>query len=371
MSTGSGGSTGSIGSKTGSTASTGSGGSTGSITSNNLDADADPFEPDVMFGPFVARSVGTSAGRSDDALWPRGQPIPKGQPKGSRRTKTYDDDSGNRKFGTVMGAADARALAKKARREKLDVVFDQSHSKGGRNAKKNMSKERYDRYKALTKMEDILKAENEDMTYSWSSGPSDTVMRHGKNKYGKGGDDLAFDIEHGIAMIKSGDGGFLRAALAKKAAPSRVAVQVLQAKCVLPVKDPLIEAGIKWAEQSGIDAERGGAQAMPMWLASACAAQTVVMADGMIEPVTIEEAMRLPEWKLWFDAIEKEVKSLIEMGTWEEVDESVPASRGKKILPSKMVLKVKLKQNEEGVMVLDKVKCRLTAGGQVETILRR
>ena len=30
------------------------------------------------------------------------------------------------------------------------------------------------------------------------------------------------------------------------------------------------------------------------------------------------------------------------MGTWEEVDESVPASRGKKILPSKMVLKVKL-----------------------------
>ena len=48
------------------------------------------------------------------------------------------------------------------------------------------------------------------------------------------------------------------------------------------------------------------------------------------------------------------------MGTWEEVDGSVPASRGKKILPSKMVLKVKLKQNEEGVMVLNKVKARLT-----------
>jgi hypothetical protein len=316
--------------------------------------------------------------------------MPKGVPRGSRRTKTWDDDTGNRKVGTVMDKAEARALAKRARAEKLDVVFDPLHSKGGRRQKQNMSKERYDRYRRLTKMEDILKAEKEPMTYSWSSGPTDTVMRHGKNRYGKSGDDLAFDIEHGIAMIKSGDGGFLRAALAKKAAPSRVAVQVLRARSVLRpiedhighhsgaggienhighhlgaggIEDPLMEAGVEWVKQSGIDAERDGAKELPVWIASACAAKTMLMADGMIEPVTIEEAMQLPEWKLWHRAIEKEVSSLVEMGTWEEVDESVPAGRGKKILPSKIVLKLKLKQSENGEMVLDKVKARLVAGG--------
>jgi hypothetical protein len=82
----------------------------------------------------------------------------------------------------------------------------------------------------------------------------------------------------------------------------------------------------------------------------------------MIEPVTIEEAMRLPEWCMWQRAIEKEVGDLVKMDTWDEVDESEPASKGRKILPSKFVLKIKLK-DVAGQLVLDKVKARLTAGG--------
>ena len=337
------------------------GSSIGSGGSSGLDPDADAFEP-IGFTRFTSRTVGTSSGRSDDALWPRGQPIPNGASRGSRRTKEFDDGTGGRKFGTEMSGKEARKLARKARKEHLDVVFDPNHTKGGRKQRTSMSKERYERYRRLTKMEDILKAENEPMTYSWESGPTDTVMRNGKNKFGKSGDDLAFDIEHGIAMIKDGNGGFLRAALAKKAAPTRAAVQELQAQGVLPIQEDPIEKGIEWAKKSGIDAERDGAKELPGWLASACAAKVQLMVDGMKEPMTVEEAMDLPEWKMWQEAIEKEVSGLVKIGTWEEVDESVPAARKKKILPSKLVLTLKTRE-EGGVMVLDKVKARLVGGG--------
>ena len=55
----------------------------------------------------------------------------------------------------------------------------------------------------------------------------------------------------------------------------------------------------------------------------------MVQVDGMIEPVSIKQAMRLPEWESWKAAVEKEVRGLVEVGVWDEVPRSeVPAGRG-------------------------------------------
>jgi hypothetical protein len=327
------------------------------------------FEPSIH-DQFVPSTSGTSVGgASGDHLLDHDAELP--NVSGSRRTATYADGGGNRKFGSTMPDAAARDMVNKARREKLGVVFDPQHSKGGRNATTNMSKERYNVYKDLTTMEEIERAEQTPIQYSWESEPTDTVMRRGTNQFGKGGDDLRFDIQKGVALVQDGHGGYLKASLMAAQTPYRQAVQQLVACGAIELVAPgaveaheqsFIDEAHKWLEQSGIDADRGGAVEMPAWLAMAAKANTEVIVDGMTEPVTIMEAMNLPESHLWMAAIEKEVQGLIANGTWEEVDEMDVARLGRKVLPSRFVLKIKVKE-VGGVMVLDKVKARLTAGG--------
>ena len=256
----------------------------------------------------------------------------------------------------------AREICNRARREKLPVVFDTTHTKGGRNQTKNMSKERYAVYKDLTTMEQLIAAENTPFQYSWESEPSDTVMRRGKNQFGKSGDDLHFDVKHGIALVQDGHGGYLKAALMAARTPYRKGVQDLVACGAIEVKeDAFLDECTRWLDQSGIDADRGGAVELPAWLAMAAKAQTQVLVNGMVEPMTIVEAMKLPESHLWRAAIEKEVQGLIANDTWEEVDERDVARRGRTVLPSRFVLKIKTKE-VDGVMVLDKLKARLDLG---------
>jgi hypothetical protein len=274
---------------------------------------------------------------------------------GRRRTKK------NRKFGSEMSSKDARALAKQARSEMLDVEFDRSHSKAG------MSGERYERYKSLTKMQDILDAEKEPLIYA--NGRNATVMLQGG-----GSDDLAFDIEKGLALIKQGLGG-RNGKTAMSTLQDDSAKRVRRVFSALRAEGALGDApwkreALDWMGTSGIDTERrGGAAEMPTWFAMAAKQGVLVELDGMVEPVTIREAMMLPDWELWQKSVEKEVLGLVANGTWDEVDRSEATAKGATILPSRFVLKIKVKQDTVvgsptyGRHILDKLKSRLVAGG--------
>ena len=92
--------------------------------------------------------------------------------------------------------------------------------------------------------------------------------------------------------------------------------------------------------------------------------RATVYVDGMREPVSIGEAMRLPEWKLWAEAIRKEVSKLVAAGVWQEIPRSeVPA--GRRCVKSHFVFKIKTKDDGSGRLVLDKVKARLVFGGHL------
>jgi len=319
------------------------------VTSNPFDREDQP-----LFLQFGSRTIGTAPGHDRGALRKRGSPKP--AKSGRRRTKK------NQKFGSEMSGAQASELAQRARKEMLDVEFDQSHSKSG------ISGERYERYKRLSKMQEVLDAEKEPLMYS--NGTLDTVMRKGKNRFGKSGNDLKFDIEKGLCMIKDGHGGYLKAAVIAQQKPVRKAISALRVEGVLDRDEPWKDEALEWLKNSGIDSERrGGAAELPGWMAMAAKSSMMFELDGMIEPLTVQEAMNLPEWEMWKDAIEKEVLGLVANGTWDEVDRSEAAARGKSILPSRMVLKLKLKQDTEkgsptyGRHILDKVKARLVAGG--------
>ena len=330
--------------------------------SKPMDPMAAAFEAPVAFQQFAPRTLGTSAGPSSNALWPRGQDLPDGALTGRRRTLKKADGSGNRKFGSEMSARNAGALARRARKEKLEIEFDQKHSKAG------MSGERYERYKSLKKMNNILKAETEPYTYTKgvNKGRTETVMLRDGSR-----DDLKFDLQKGVALVRDGHGGFLTAAVLAATAPQRKALKMVRACGALKVReDEFISEAREWVEQSGIDAAEGGANELPTWMAMAAKMNVHVMADGMIEPANIKEAMRMPEWAAWQRSIEKEVAGLVEMGTWEEVDISVPRSRGKTILPCKIVLKIKTHQNEFGEMVVTKCKARAVAGGPARALER-
>ena len=313
-------------------------------------AEPNPFdrEEQPLFLQFGPRTIGTAPGNDRGALMKRGSP----KPVASGRRRTRKD----RKFGSEMSDADAAGLAQRARKEKLDVEFDQEHSKAG------MSGERYERYKSLKKMEDVLAAEKEPFTYA--NGRTETVMLKSGSR-----DDLKFDIQKGLCMVKDGHGGYLKAALLKMAEPYRKGILALRVQGVLGDESWTSEA-VDWLKSSGIDSERrGGVSELPGWLAMAAKSNVEFELNGMIEPLTVQEAMNLPEWELWKDAIEKEVLGLVANGTWDEVDREMASSKNKTILPSKLVLKLKVKQDTEegsptfGRHVLDKVKARLVAGG--------
>ena len=331
-------------------------GQRGLRSSAGLDARADWFTPQNAFAEGGSVTIGTSAGGdSREQLRDAGEAAPVGA--GSRRTKKFADGTGDRKFGTVMTRAEARELVQRARKERLGVAFDPNHSKGGRKQDRNMSAERYEVYKDLHTMEEIEEAERLPFTYSW--GAKDTVMRRGKNQFGKVGDDLLFDVERGIALIQAGAAtvGGVSAAAAFQMAPYRRAVKSLMAAGVVQMDEAFYGEAVGWYEANG-----SGHGQVPTWFAMAAKARTQVVVDGMVEPMSIKQATMLPEWPQWKAAIEKEIKGLLENDTWEEVDRSEAVGKGKRVLPARMILTIKTKE-VEGVMVMDKLKGRFVYGG--------
>ena len=72
-------------------------------------------------------------------------------------------------------------------------------------------------------------------------------------------------------------------------------------------------------------------------------------------PKTVREALASPEWREWVDAIHAELTSLIEKGTFE----ISPTPAGRKVIPTKIVLKIKMKSNGE----VEKFKARICVLG--------
>ena len=300
-----------------------------------LSVGAEEFVPPA-FREGAATTIGSSAGAdSREVLREPGETAPVGA--GSRRTKKRVDGSGDRKFGSEMTKEAARALANEAREKMLDVQFDEGHSKTG------MSGERYDRYKSLTKMQEILDAEKTPLTYG--NGRTETVMLRG---------DLQHDVEKGIAMIKSGAGGYLAAAAMFEEAPARRGVQKLMDAGVIEHDDEWYGAAKGWGRGSEV----------PSWYAMAAKARAMVVIDGMVEPISLRQATTLAEWPSWMESIQREVQGLLKQGTWEEVDRSEAVEKGAKVIGSHFIFKVKVKE-VEGRYVLDKLKSRLVYGGHL------
>ena len=63
-----------------------------------------------------------------------------------------------------------------------------------------------------------------------------------------------------------------------------------------------------------------------------------VHAQGASEPRTLQEALRGPDSVSWLKAVDKELKSLIDMGTFEFID-NLP--KGRRAISSKLVFKIK------------------------------
>jgi hypothetical protein len=80
--------------------------------------------------------------------------------------------------------------------------------------------------------------------------------------------------------------------------------------------------------------EELGVESVPAWLALGVFHHAEIWVEGRKQPGGLKEAMRLPEWPEWKEAIRKEVQGLIEIGVWAEVPrETVP--HGVKVLPGK------------------------------------
>jgi hypothetical protein len=72
-------------------------------------------------------------------------------------------------------------------------------------------------------------------------------------------------------------------------------------------------------------------------------------------PKTVREALASPEWSHWIAAIHAEMASLVEKGTFEISATPV----GRKVIPTKVVLKIKMKSNGE----IEKFKARICVLG--------
>jgi hypothetical protein len=77
---------------------------------------------------------------------------------------------------------------------------------------------------------------------------------------------------------------------------------------------------------------------------------------GYTDPLTLKEAMDSPDANMWREAIDTEVKSLEDMGTFEIVDE-LPDNR--KAVDSKLTFRVKCHNNNS----IERYKARLIAKG--------
>ena len=118
-----------------------------------------------------------------------------------------------------------------------------------------------------------------------------------------------------------------------------------------PVDPPLAAPPIAEMEinEGILDAELAGLSEVAL----AFAAST---SSGSFEPQTFREAMNSPDADLWTAAIDKELKSLREMGTFEVVDE-LPS--GRKPIGAKLVFRIKC--NADGS--IERYKVRLVAKG--------
>jgi hypothetical protein len=86
-------------------------------------------------------------------------------------------------------------------------------------------------------------------------------------------------------------------------------------------------------------------EAVPLWMALAVYYRAAVWVDGRKQPYTIKEAMMLPEWKEWREAVIKEITGLLAMGVWQEVLRK-DLKEGTKVLPGRMILEIKSKDGK-------------------------
>ena len=274
-----------------------------------------------------------------------------------------------------------------------------------------MSEERYQAYKGCTTFEEVDKACVTPLVYKYAlhnTGKVDTVMRKA---------DLVHDLLHGFLIIRDQEGNQVSACVAARAhmvrAPSREEVAAARAhrlagpsrkevadelkkqmegkwspprkraEAVLKlIKEGVIEepapselrrlrdeamydgtaswCGSTQAAQSAARASSDSGN-LPTWLALAMRANVTVVVDGMVEPISLRDATRLPEWPLWKEAVQKEIQGIILMGVWDEIPRSQVPS-GRRVVPSHFVLKIKTEERN-GELVFVKCKARLCYDG--------
>ena len=79
------------------------------------------------------------------------------------------------------------------------------------------------------------------------------------------------------------------------------------------------------------------------------------ISDSREDPRTVNEAQSRSDWPLWQQAMDREMKTLKDAGTWE----TVPRPTGRNIVGSKWVFRIKRKADGD----IDKYKARLVARG--------
>ena len=77
------------------------------------------------------------------------------------------------------------------------------------------------------------------------------------------------------------------------------------------------------------------------------------ISDSRNDPSTVKEAQSCSDWPLWQQAMDREMKTLKDAGTWE----TVPRPTGCNIVGSKWVFHIKRKADR----TIDKYKARLVA----------
>ena len=297
--------------------------------------------------PNVPTTVGTSANDDSRAdLLPRGEKQKK-RDTGKKKVKWADlekqkkCDTGKKKVKSdVMTWSEAKELIQEAREKDLVIRFV-ADKKGG------LSGERYEKYKKFTSVAQCDQARKWKMTYSGDLKRTETVMKPL---------DLQNDVVKGICEILGADGEVLtQPEGARREAQLAMFRENLEAAVV---SDVAFGAAVRQHV-----AMKGDLVEVPEWVAMAAKMKMMVQVDGMIEPVSIKQAMRLPEWESWKAAVEKEVRGLVEVGVWDEVPRSeVPA--GRVVVPCHYVLKLKTVQDTvTGRMKVDKLKARLVYGG--------
>lgn len=335
---------------------------------------------------------------------------------GGKRRST---DESQKKAAEKTEKERVRRLIRYARlnADKYRLEYDQDMNKRSG----SMSDERYQQYKSCTSFEEVDDACITPIVYS-SNGKSDKMMRQA---------DLEYDLLHGYLQIVDEEGVVLSDAVAARAGqmvprPSELPVtfgmctakgvaQARRARVAVVESDKarlaaraeqkeveekkwaaavrrLVDEGVieelypneqhrleerelseateAWCKSVGaVESSRPSAISgcMPSWLVMALKAKVRIEVDGMIEPISLREAISMPEWPLWQKAVEKEIQGLIADDVWDEIPRSeVPA--GRRVVPTHFVLKIKTEEKKdpetgESKLAFVKCKARLCFGG--------